>query len=131
MQRKQHTKPEAGHITSASPSACTWRKQRHGADGVKEVKDRRGLPGRLDNLHDSCSRLLNITHCHIVCLAIALHVELVRPAEPVPLLLCVCIGPSAATVLLLPLICRLADLEDLALAAEHVLAAFALVERFA
>lgn len=71
-----------------------------------------------------------MTHCHIVCLAVALIVEPVRPAEPI-LLLYACVGPSAASVLLLALICRLADLENLALAAEYVLAAFALVECFA
>jgi hypothetical protein len=44
---------------------------------------------------------------------------------------CVYIGASAASILLLPFVCRLADFKDLSLAAEHVLAAFSLIQGFA
>jgi hypothetical protein len=62
---------------------------------------------------------------HIVCLAVPRSAGPVRPAEPV--LLCSYAVRLATSVLLLPIVCRLADLENLALAAEYILAAFALI----
>jgi hypothetical protein len=75
----------------------TWKQT-----GVKEGKRPRGLPRRLIIRMTRVARSLK-THCHIVCLAVALNVELVRPAEPSRL--CVCSGRSAASILLLPLVC--------------------------
>jgi hypothetical protein len=63
---------------------------------------------------------------HIVCLAVLLSAGLVRPAEPV--LSCNCVDRLAASVLPLPVVCRLAHLDNLALSAtEHVLTTFTLI----